>query len=156
MNCAMSSLTKTLSVFPTERIIVGRERAKGSYQAAPYFLAKLAAESPVSALFPALFGAIVYPACGLHQRASRRVSFCSLGSTALVVWLRDELHVFPLILKITRRPVPRPSWLQSRPSWPGHPTTQTLCAQFGSACSLMIRMACQIPCPVRLQVCVAA
>ena len=85
MNCAMSSLTKTLSVFPTERIIVGRERAKGSYQAAPYFLAKLAAESPISALFPALFGAIVYPACGLQQRASR--SFL-------------ELHGYPVCLLI--------------------------------------------------------
>ena len=72
----MSSLTKTLSVFPTERIIVGRERARGSYKALPYFLAKLAAESPISALFPALFGSIVFPACGLHKRASRCASTC--------------------------------------------------------------------------------
>ena len=62
---------KTLNVFPRERAIVSRERAKGSYAAAPYFLAKLAAESPVGALFPLLFAAIVYPAAGLHPKLSR-------------------------------------------------------------------------------------
>ena len=71
INAAMSSLVKTLNVFPKERVIVSRERAKGSYDAAPYFLAKLTAESPIGALFPLLFGAIVYPATGLHPKLSR-------------------------------------------------------------------------------------
>ena len=38
---------------------------------APYFASKLAAESPVGALFPLLFAALVYPAAGLHPRLSR-------------------------------------------------------------------------------------
>ena len=73
----MSSLVKTLNVFPKERAIVSRERAKGAYAAAPYFLSKLAAESPVGALFPLLFAAIVYPAAGLHPKLSRRGPCCA-------------------------------------------------------------------------------
>ena len=46
----MSSLVKTLSVFPRERVIVTRERAKGSYSTAPYLAAKLAAELPIGEL----------------------------------------------------------------------------------------------------------
>ncbi len=41
---AMSSLVKTLYIFPVERIIVNRERAKGSYSVLPYLSAKLVAE----------------------------------------------------------------------------------------------------------------
>ncbi len=71
INAAMSSLVKTLNAFPKERAIVARERAKGAYDAAPYFLSKLAAESPIGALFPLLFAGIVYPAAGLHPKLSR-------------------------------------------------------------------------------------
>jgi hypothetical protein len=67
----MSSLVKTLNVFPKERVIVERERAKGSYAVLPYFVSKLAAESPIGAIFPLLFGSIVYPACGLNPRLDR-------------------------------------------------------------------------------------
>ena len=71
INCAMSSVTKTLSVFAKERVIVERERTKKSYDVAPYFAAKLLAESPVSAVFPLIFGALLYPAAGLHPKLSR-------------------------------------------------------------------------------------
>ena len=67
----MSSVTKTLSVFAKERVIVERERTKKSYDVAPYFAAKLLAESPVSAVFPLIFGALLYPAAGLHPKLSR-------------------------------------------------------------------------------------
>ena len=71
INAAMSSLVKCLNVFPKERTIVQRERAKSSYGVAPYFLSKLAAESPIGAFFPLLFASIVYPAAGLHPKLSR-------------------------------------------------------------------------------------
>lgn len=71
VNCAMSSVTKTLSVFSQERVIIERERSKGYYDVAPYFGAKLAAESPIGAVFPLLFGALLYPTTGLHPKASR-------------------------------------------------------------------------------------
>jgi len=78
VNTAMGSITKTLSVFPKERTIVSRERAKNSYNVAPYFAAKLLAELPIGALFPAAFGAIVYPACGLNARLSRFLRFMGI------------------------------------------------------------------------------
>jgi hypothetical protein len=49
----------------------GARRRQGSYGVAPYFASKLAAESPIGALFPLLFAALVYPAAGLHPRLSR-------------------------------------------------------------------------------------
>ena len=71
INAAMSSLVKCLNVFPKERTIVQRERSKSSYGVAPYFFSKLAAESPIGALFPLLFASIVYPSAGLHPKLSR-------------------------------------------------------------------------------------
>jgi len=65
INTAMASLMKTLGVFPKERVLVNRDRSNGAYAVAPYFASKLAAELPVSATFPLIFGAVVYPMCGL-------------------------------------------------------------------------------------------
>lgn len=47
INTAMSSLVKTLNVFPRERTIVTRERGQQAYGILPYLSAKLAAELPV-------------------------------------------------------------------------------------------------------------
>jgi ABC-type multidrug transport system ATPase subunit/ABC-type multidrug transport system permease subunit len=66
VNAAMSSMVKTLQLFPVERQIVNRERATGAYSVGPYLLSKLLAELP-SALFPSLFGAVVYNSCGLQD-----------------------------------------------------------------------------------------
>lgn len=41
----------------------------------PYLLSKLAAELPVGALFPALFGCLVYPATGLNPKPRRFANF---------------------------------------------------------------------------------
>mmetsp|Transcript_16455 Transcript_16455/g.53747 ORF Transcript_16455/g.53747 Transcript_16455/m.53747 type:complete len:639 (-) Transcript_16455:2057-3973(-) len=65
VNCAMTSVTKTLSTFAKERVIVRRERSRGEYSLGPYFASKLIAELPIGAVFPAAFGALVYPFCGL-------------------------------------------------------------------------------------------
>lgn len=67
----MSSLIKTINVFPNERQIVNRERAAQAYDIAPYFLSKLVAELPVTAFFPSVFGVLVYPMTGLHKKLSR-------------------------------------------------------------------------------------
>ncbi|KAJ4829355.1 ABC transporter G member 7 [Turnera subulata] len=71
INTAMAALTKTVGVFPKERAIVDRERAKGSYALGPYLLSKLIAEIPVGAAFPLMFGAILYPMARLHPSLSR-------------------------------------------------------------------------------------
>ncbi|KAG2433874.1 hypothetical protein HXX76_008227 [Chlamydomonas incerta] len=78
INTAMASLVKTLNIFPRERTIVARERARGSYGILPLLTAKLAAELPVGALFPLLFGAIVYPVCGLHPSLPRFAKFLGI------------------------------------------------------------------------------
>ncbi|KAJ4794289.1 ABC-2 type transporter family protein [Rhynchospora pubera] len=78
INTAMAALTKTVGVFPKERAIVERERAKGSYQLGPYLLSKLLAEIPVSASFPLLFGTILYPMSRLHPTISRFAKFCGI------------------------------------------------------------------------------
>lgn len=59
------------NVFPSERTIVNRERSKQGYRLLPYLLSKLAAELPIGAIFPALFGSLVYPATGLNPRLTR-------------------------------------------------------------------------------------
>ncbi|CAN0916152.1 ABC transporter G family member 7 [Linum grandiflorum] len=78
INTAMAALTKTVGVFPKERAIVDRERAKGSYALGPYLLSKLIAEIPVSAAFPLMFGAVLYPMSGLHPTLSRFGKFCGI------------------------------------------------------------------------------
>lgn len=67
----MSSLVKTLNIFPRERIIVSRERTRKAYNVLPYLTAKLLAELPVSAVFPAVFGGVVYPLTGLNPNPWR-------------------------------------------------------------------------------------
>lgn len=78
---AMSSLIKTLNVFPRERTIIARERGRSPYPVLPYFLSKLAAELPIGAVFPALFAALVYPTTGL--RGSPRAFAKFLGMMTL-------------------------------------------------------------------------
>lgn len=78
VNAAMASVTKMLNVFPPERTIVTRERAKNSYGVFPYFLAKLLAEVPIGALFPAVFGLVVYPMCGLNPDPRRFGKFMAI------------------------------------------------------------------------------
>ncbi|KAJ8770285.1 hypothetical protein K2173_012755 [Erythroxylum novogranatense] len=78
INTAMAALTKTVGVFPKERAIVDRERAKGSYALGPYLLSKLIAEIPVGAAFPLMFGAVLYPMARLHPSLSRFGKFCGI------------------------------------------------------------------------------
>ncbi|ERN00035.1 ABC transporter G family member 7 isoform X1 [Amborella trichopoda] len=78
INTAMAALTKTVGVFPKERAIVDRERAKGSYSLGPYLFSKLLAEIPVGAAFPLMFGTILYPMTRLHPSLSRFGKFCGI------------------------------------------------------------------------------
>ncbi|GLJ09395.1 hypothetical protein SUGI_0108540 [Cryptomeria japonica] len=78
INTAMAALTKTVGVFPKERAIVDRERAKGSYAVGPYLISKLLAEIPVGAAFPLLFGTILYPMARLHPTLLRFGKFSTI------------------------------------------------------------------------------
>ena len=70
--------SQTLNVFPKEKTLVGRERARAGYGMLPYLLSKLAAELPIGALFPVLFAALVYPATGLRPSPQHFASFAGL------------------------------------------------------------------------------
>ncbi|XP_057734528.1 ABC transporter G family member 7 [Arachis stenosperma] len=78
INTAMAALTKTVGVFPKERAIVDRERAKGSYSLGPYLFSKLLAEIPIGASFPLMFGAVLYPMARLHPTLLRFGKFCGI------------------------------------------------------------------------------
>lgn len=78
INTAMAALTKTVGVFPKERAIVDRERAKDSYALGPYLLSKLLAEIPIGAAFPLMFGTILYPMARLHPTLTRFARFCGI------------------------------------------------------------------------------
>ncbi|GBG66269.1 hypothetical protein CBR_g57867 [Chara braunii] len=78
INTAMASLTKTVNSFPRERSVVNRERVRGGYGMIPYFLSKIVAEMPVSALFPLGFSVLVYPMTGLHRSFTRFLCFLSI------------------------------------------------------------------------------
>ncbi|MCO5553686.1 hypothetical protein L7F22_007212 [Adiantum nelumboides] len=78
INTAMAALTKTVNVFPKERQVVDRERAKNSYALGPYLLSKLIAEIPVGASFPLIFGTVLYPMAGLNPAVTRFGQFCGI------------------------------------------------------------------------------
>jgi ABC-2 type transporter len=60
-----------------------RSRA-GAYGVLPYFLSKLIAELPFSALFPSIFGVIVYKIAGLNPAPDRLVKFLSIITVSAV------------------------------------------------------------------------
>jgi len=78
INTAMASVTKTLTAFTRERLVVNRERTKAMYGIGPYLAAKLVAELPISACFPLMFGSVVYPMCGLHKDLKRFAQFLGI------------------------------------------------------------------------------
>ena len=75
---AMTSLIKTLNVFPQERTIIQRERSRAAYPVFSYFASKLAAELPIGAVFPAMFGAFVYPCTGLAPNPIKFAKFLGI------------------------------------------------------------------------------
>ena len=81
INTAMSSVTKTLTAFSREKVVVDRERTKGEYGVGPYLAGKIAAELPISAIFPILFGSIVYPMCGLNKGLGNFGKFLGILAT---------------------------------------------------------------------------
>lgn len=59
----------SVALFPIEREIFLKEYDSGLYGIVPYYLSKLMIDLPLTALFPALFSAIVYYAVNLKNPA---------------------------------------------------------------------------------------
>jgi ATP-binding cassette subfamily G (WHITE) protein 2 len=56
-----------INSFPSEREIVLRERAAGSYKVSAYFLSKILAEGVIQVVYPIIFALIVYWLIGLQH-----------------------------------------------------------------------------------------
>lgn len=78
INTAMSSLVKTLNVFPSEQTIVTRERAKKAYGVLPYLCAKILSDVPVGVLLSCTFGTMLYSLAGLNPSKGRAATFMGI------------------------------------------------------------------------------
>ncbi|KAK4536284.1 hypothetical protein CDCA_CDCA08G2309 [Cyanidium caldarium] len=78
VNTAMSALVKTLNIFPDERLIATKERARGMYYLPVYLVTKLVAEAPIASCFPLLFGMWTHKLCGLQGGDGRYRRYLSL------------------------------------------------------------------------------
>jgi len=105
----------TINSFPSERVLVLRERAAGTYFVSAYFLAKTTAETLTTLGSPIVFSITVYWLVGFQVVASKFILFtiimtlCSLAATSLALvvstWCRTtdlSVAVLPLGLEITR------------------------------------------------------
>jgi ATP-binding cassette subfamily G (WHITE) protein 2 len=60
-----------INSFPSERLLVLRERAAGTYYASAYFMAKITADFTTQLPIPLIFSAIVYWLVGLQPSAEK-------------------------------------------------------------------------------------
>ena len=76
------AIASTIRTFPKEKTIVQADRAKQLYGVGPYFLSKVVAEAPLSALLSAMGGVLLYPLVGLQWVAAARTADCGHTRTA--------------------------------------------------------------------------
>jgi hypothetical protein len=76
------AIASTIRTFPKEKTIVQADRAKQLYGVGPYFLSKVVAEAPLSALLSAMGGVLLYPLVGLQWVAAARTADCRHARTA--------------------------------------------------------------------------
>lgn len=78
VNTAMSSLVKTVNIFPSEQTIVTRERSKKAYGVLPYLCGKILSDIPVGLLLSCTFGCVLYTLTGLNPAKDRAMKFMGL------------------------------------------------------------------------------
>jgi len=104
-----------INSFPSERKIVLRERAAGSYFVSAYYMAKIFAETFLQFTSPVIFSAIVYWLVGFQYSASKFLIFtsfmvlCSLAATSIALFISAvcrtttfAVSVLPMALEIAR------------------------------------------------------
>ena len=77
------SMFNALTAFPTERTVILKERASGSYHLSAYFLAKTTSDAPVRLLLPFIYMTVSFWMIGLDDRF--RVFIGTIGCTLLSV-----------------------------------------------------------------------
>jgi len=104
-----------INTFPSERKIVLRERAAGTYYSSAYFMAKIASDTVLQLLMPILFSCIVYWLVGLQPEAHKFFIFmafmilCSLSATSIALFISAvcrtttmAVSVLPMALEVAR------------------------------------------------------
>ncbi|XP_035689765.1 ABC transporter G family member 9-like [Branchiostoma floridae] len=62
-------MADALLAFPSERLVVNKERLAGSYRLSSYYLAKVTSEAPLMLLLPTVMISVCYPMCGFGNAA---------------------------------------------------------------------------------------
>ena len=104
-----------INSFPSERAIVLRERAAGTYKVSAYFLSKITAEASIQIIYPILFSCVVYWLVGFHHGAAQFFTFmffmilCSLSATSMALMVSTlcrttnlAVNVLPMVLEVVR------------------------------------------------------
>lgn len=79
------TLFSGLMSFPSERSIIARERASGSYRLSAYFMAKSLAESPLKLLLPTMFLIISYWMANINPFFPTFLGFLALELLGILV-----------------------------------------------------------------------
>ena len=77
------SMFNALTAFPTERTVILKERASGSYHLSAYFLAKTTSDAPVRLLLPFIYMTVSFWMIGVDNRVMVFVG--TIGCTLLSV-----------------------------------------------------------------------
>jgi ATP-binding cassette subfamily G (WHITE) protein 2 len=104
-----------INSFPSERKIILRERAAGSYYASAYFMAKVVSDMFLQITSPLIFSSIVYWLVGFQYSVSKFFIFatfmvlCSLSATSIALFISAvcrtttlAVTVLPLGLEVSR------------------------------------------------------
>ncbi|CAH1237883.1 ABCG2 [Branchiostoma lanceolatum] len=76
-------MADALLAFPSERLVVNKERLAGSYRLSSYYLAKVTSEAPLMLLLPTFMISVCYPMCGFGNAAGFFTTWSLLMLSAL-------------------------------------------------------------------------
>jgi len=86
------SMFTALTAFPSERKVIMKERASGSYHLSAYFMAKTTADAPVRLILPLIYMVVSFWMAGFSNSIS--VFFGTLGCTLLSVVAGESIGLF--------------------------------------------------------------
>ncbi|CAM6115385.1 unnamed protein product [Calypogeia fissa] len=104
-----------INSFPSERVLILRERAAGMYYSSAYYMAKITAETTCQVLSPIVFSMVVYWMVGFQHQARKFFLFmffmilCQLSATSLALMTSAlcrttdlSVTVLPMLLEVNR------------------------------------------------------
>eukprot|EP00183_Erythrolobus_madagascarensis_P001359 CAMPEP_0185850942 /NCGR_PEP_ID=MMETSP1354-20130828/4874_1 /TAXON_ID=708628 /ORGANISM="Erythrolobus madagascarensis, Strain CCMP3276" /LENGTH=740 /DNA_ID=CAMNT_0028551673 /DNA_START=159 /DNA_END=2381 /DNA_ORIENTATION=+ len=97
-----TSMFQALYALPTERSVIAKDRASGSYAMSAYFLAKTSVELPIELVYPLMYSTAVYWMAGLNPAFWRFVVFVIVLLTTVLAAQSMGLFVSALVMDIKR------------------------------------------------------